>query len=145
MVYLDTSALLKRYVPETNSDAFERYLAALMPAAVSRLTLVELCSGLARKRREGSIAPDREQAAITEIRIDLQDGLLQVQPTTDQHFVDAFHLIDQLPAIPLRTLDAVHLAIAQATRSDELATADETMAKAAAALGMRVAFFGNTH
>ena len=145
MVYLDTSALLKRYVPETSSEAFELYLSTLIPAAVSRLTLVELRSGLARKRREGAIAPNRERAAIAEIRIDLQDGVLQLQPASDQHFVDAFHLIDKLRTIPLRTLDALHLAIAQATGSDELATADETMAKAAKALGMRVAFFGNFH
>lgn len=145
MVYLDTSALLKRYVPEAHSDAFEEYLAPLMPAVVSRLTLVELRSGLARKRREGAIAADREQAAVTEIRIDVQDGLLQVQPSTDQHFNDAFRLIDQLPDIPLRTLDALHLAIAQSIRAQELATADDTMARAAAALGMRVAYFGTSH
>ena len=144
MVYLDTSALLKRYVPEANSVAFEQYLATLLPAAISRLTLVELRSGLARKRREGAIRADREQAAVTEIRIDLQDGLLQVQPSTDQHFVEAFHLIERLPDIPLRTLDALHLAIALAMGAQELATADDTMSKAATALGLRVAFFGNS-
>ncbi|MGB0129238.1 MAG: type II toxin-antitoxin system VapC family toxin [Rhodocyclaceae bacterium] len=142
MVYLDTSALLKRYVPESNSSAFDDYLAALVPAAVSRLTLVELRSALARKRRDGAIAADREQAAVTEVRIDIQDGLLHVLPGTDQHWVDAGHLIERLAELPLRTLDALHLATAQASGADELATADQTMARAATALGLRVAFFG---
>ena len=145
MIYLDTSALMKRYVPEANSDAFDQYFVGLAPATISRLTLVELRSALARKRREGAIAPDRELAAITEIRIDLQDGVLQVQPSADQHFVDAFHLLDQLPTIPLRTLDALHLAIARSTKTGELATADATMARAGEALGMRIAFFGIAH
>jgi predicted nucleic acid-binding protein len=144
MVYLDTSALLKRYVHEPDSDAFDDYLARLLPAAISRLTLVELRSGLARKRREGAIAAQHEQAAMTEIRIAIQDGLLHVLPAADQHFVDAGHLIDRLSDLPLRTLDALHLATAQATGADELATADQIMARAAAALGMRVAFFGKS-
>jgi hypothetical protein len=143
MVYLDTSALLKRYVSEPNSDAFDDYLAGLLPAAISRLTLVEMRSGLARRRREGSIAADHERAALSEVRLDIQDGLLNVLPAADQHFVDAGHLIECLADLPLRTLDALHLATAQATGAEEIATADQIMARAAIALGMRVAFFGS--
>jgi predicted nucleic acid-binding protein len=142
LVYLDTSALLKRYVSEPNSDVFDDYLAGLLPAAISRLTLVEIRSGLARKRREGAIAAHHEQAAMAEVRLDIQDGLLNVLPAADQHFVDAGHLIDRLADLPLRTLDALHLATARSIGADELATADQIMARAAAALGMRVAFFG---
>lgn len=141
--YLDTSALLKRYVPETHSETFEAYLAERTPAAISRLTLVELRSGLARKRREKAISADREQAAAAEIRQDIQDGLLRILPGGDQHFVAAQHLIEKLPDIPLRTLDALHLAIAQDMNAAELATADDTMALAARALELRVVFFGN--
>ena len=78
MVYLDTSALLKRYLPEAGSEMFEAYLSTLGPATISRLTLVELRSALNRKRREGAISTEQEQAAATEIRIDIQDGLLQL-------------------------------------------------------------------
>ena len=144
LVYLDTSALLKRYLPEANSEAFEQYLARLAPATISRLTLLELRSGLARKRREGAITAEHERAAAAEIRNDIQDGLLQVHPGADQHFVDAFHMIERLPDIALRTLDALHLSIAQGMHAEELATADDTMAKAADTLNLRVAFFGKT-
>lgn len=143
-IYLDTSALLKRYVPEAYSEAFEIYLAERSPASISRLTLVELRSGLARKRRAKAISAERELAAAGEIRLDIQDGLLQVEPSNDHHFVSALHLIEKLHHLPLRTLDALHLAIAQETNSKELATADDIMARAARALNLRVAFFGKT-
>jgi uncharacterized protein len=143
MVYLDTSALLKRYVAERRSDDFEAYFQRIAPASISRLTLLELRSGLARKRREQAIDIDHERTALTEMRIDIQDGLLRVQPALDQHLIDAFHLIDAMPDIPLRSLDAMHLAAARAAGAKELATADATMALAADKLGMQIAFFGN--
>jgi len=143
MIYLDTSALLKRYVAERRSDDFDTYFEQVAPASVSRLTLLELRSGLARKRRERTIDASHEQAALAELRIDIQDGLLQVRPVLDQHLIDAFHLIDAMPDIPLRSLDAMHLAAARAEGANELATADATMARAAAKLGMQIAFFGN--
>ena len=143
-IYLDTSALIKRYVPEANSEAFEIYLAERSPASISRLTLVELRSGLARKRRANAISPERELAAAGEIRLDIQDGLLQVKPSNDHHFVSALYLIEKLQHLPLRTLDALHLAIAQEVNAKELATADNIMARAAQALNLRVAFFGKT-
>ena len=51
-VYLDTSALVKRYLPERNSEAFDAYFSELAPTRISRLTLVELRSTFARKRRQ---------------------------------------------------------------------------------------------
>ena len=59
-VYFDTSALLKRYLPERNSDAFEAYFREVESAQISRLTLVELRSALARKRREGRFKKAKE-------------------------------------------------------------------------------------
>lgn len=143
MIYVDTSALLKRYIREHNSDAFEAWLAANAPGAISRLTFVEVRSGLARRRREGNIDGRLERAALEEIRTDLQDGTLTAYACADSHFADAFHLVDRLPDVPLRTLDALHLAIALSYACDGIATADDVMRKAAEALDLRVDFFGN--
>lgn len=142
MIYVDTSALLKRYIPEANSDSFDAYFVAHAPVAISRLTLVEVRSGLARKRREGALSAKQERAAMDEVRIDIQDGALHVQPGADAHFIGAQHLIDRLGHLPLRTLDALHLAIAEVEQVDELATADDVMRSAAAAMGLRVVYFG---
>ncbi len=85
LAYLDTSALLKRYVPEANSETFDEYLAQRNPATISRLTLVELRSALARKRREGAISADREIAAMSESRMGFYGFILQLTSTLSTH------------------------------------------------------------
>ena len=142
MVYLDTSALLKRYIPEANSELFEAYFIAHAPASISRLGLVEIRCALSRKRRNKQITAEREKAAMNEIRTDIQDGILATYPVDDSHFAEALHLIDQMPKVPLRSLDALHLAIARSLDTHELATADAVLRQAAQSLGMKVAYFG---
>ena len=142
MVYLDTSALLKRYIPEANSEMFDAYFVTHAPLSISRLGLVEVRCALARKRRNKQITAGRENAAMNEIRTDIQDGILVTYPVGDTHFAEALHLIDQLTKVPLRSLDAVHLAIARSLDAHELATADVVLKHAAQALGMNVAYFG---
>jgi predicted nucleic acid-binding protein len=142
-VYLDTSALVKRYLPERNSEAFDAYFSELAPAAISRLTLVELRSTFARKRREARLNPEQEAAAMNEVRTDIQNGLLAVAPASDADFIEADRLMDALSALPLRTLDALHLATATVLGSGVIATADDVMRRAALQLQLEVAYFGN--
>ncbi len=143
VIYLDTSALIKRYVPEANSEAFDAYFIAQAPASISRLGLLEFRCALARKRRNNKISAEREKAAMDEVRTDIQDGVLIVQHTSDMHFAEALRLIDQIVEAPLRSLDALHLAIAKSLKTSELATADTVMRQAAQTLGMSIAYFGD--
>lgn len=142
-VYLDTSALVKRYLPERNSEAFDAYFAELGPVHISRLTLVELRSTFARKRRQARLNPKQEMAAMNEVRTDIQNGLLSVAPSTDADFIEAFRLMDELTALPLRTLDALHLATASVLGTGVIATADDVMRRAAQQLQLDVAYFGD--
>ena len=142
MVYLDTSALLKRYIPEINSEAFDAYFVDHAPFSISRLGLVEVRCALARKRRNKQITAGREKAAMNEIRTDIQDGILVTYPVGDTHFAEALHLIDKLTKVPLRSLDAIHLAIARSLDAHEIATADVVLQQAAQTLGMNIAYFG---
>ena len=141
-VYLDTSALVKRYLPERNSEAFDAYFSELGPVHISRLTMVELRSTFARKRRQARLNPQQEMAAMHEVRTDIQNGLLSVAPSTDADFIEAFRLMDELTALPLRTLDALHLATASVLGSSVIATADDVMRRAAQHLQLDVAYFG---
>jgi predicted nucleic acid-binding protein len=141
-VYLDTSALVKRYLPERNSEAFDTYFSELAPAYISRLTLIELRSTFARKRREARLNPTQEAAAMNEVRTDIQNGLLAVTPATDADFIEANRLMDTLSTLPLRTLDALHLATASVLGSSVIATADDVMRRAALQLQLEVAYFG---
>lgn len=142
MIYLDTSALLKRYVPEANSDIFDSYFVGYAPFLISQLVLVEIRCALARKRRNREITAGREKAAMSKMRIDIQDGLLLISSVADTHFSEALHLMDALPKLPLRSLDAIHLAIANSHEAYEIATADSIFRQAAQALKIKVAYFG---
>ena len=142
MIYLDTSALLKRYIPEANSQMFDAYFVDHAPCSISRLSLVEIRCALARKRRNKKITPLQEKAAMNQIRTDIQDGLLITYPVGDTHFAEALHLIDSLAKVPLRSLDAIHLAIARSLDAHEIATADVVLRQAAQSLKMNVAYFG---
>jgi len=141
MVYVDTSALLKRYITEANSDEFDAFFMARTPLAISRLTLVEMRCALARRRRNGEITATLEDQAMDEVRTDIQDGVLAVHPISDDQVVHALHLIGQVAPLPLRTLDALHLSVAHHINANDFATADRNQADAANALGLTVFTF----
>jgi predicted nucleic acid-binding protein len=140
--YVDTSALAKRYLNEPGSEAFDAYLGTLSRALISRLTVVELRCLLQQRRRAGEIDDDYERAARADFADDVRSGYFEVLPLVDRHAVCAHDLIDQLSGHTLRTLDALHLAIAHGAGATMLATADRSMARAAEALGIGAVTFG---
>ncbi len=139
--YLDTSALAKWYLNEPFSEQFEAYIQEQPAAAISRLTVVEFRCLLARRRRAGEITKTIESRVYASFEKDIGGGFLQVSPVADEHLIAALDLITRLGRYPLRTLDALHLAIAQAIHCLRLATADKTMADAGRAAGLEVARF----
>jgi predicted nucleic acid-binding protein len=138
MIYADTSALLKRYLHEAFSEEFDDFFLQHGPLSISRLGLVEARCSLARRRRNGTITAKIEENAVKELHSDIRDGALVLHATADEQIAKAFHLIEALPGIPLRSLDAVHLAIAGDIQASIFATADKTQADAAEALGLTV-------
>ena len=108
--YLDTSALIKRYVAETGS-VWVSALAETTPPNLlltARLTMVEARSALARRRREASISDDDHAFSI---------GKLASHGLAQYHFVELEGAIvnlagDLLDRHPLRAYDAVQLASA---------------------------------
>ena len=140
--YLDTSALAKRYLNEPGSENFERFFQDQRQAAISRLTTVEFRCLLARRRRAGDLTRRIEEAAFRLFLDDVAGGYLQVHPLVDDHARTALALLKRLDTHSLRTLDALHLAIASAIGAETLATADRIMARAAAEIGLHVAMFG---
>ena len=140
--YVDTSALAKYYIAESGSSDFETYIRATVSAWIGQLTLVEFRCLLARRRRAGSLKPIQETGAMALFVRHVAQSLWQIQPIDDSDYADAAQLIDRLPDIPLRTLDAIHLAGAIKSGASELATADHILASAAAASGLKPKLFG---
>ena len=139
--YIDTSALVKWYLEEPFSAEFEAYVAKRSGACISRLTIVELRCALARRRRSKEINSRYEKDAMSTFDTDILRGHLQVLPVDDARFVEARKYIDQLADLPLRTLDALHLATAKAHRCRHFVTADKAQADAARSLGFAVHTF----
>jgi hypothetical protein len=73
LYFLDSSALVKRYVTETGSSWIRDLTdpGARNPLIIARITWVEVLSALARREREGSLTPDDVTQAIRAFRYDL--------------------------------------------------------------------------
>jgi len=110
--------------------------------SISRLAVVELRCLLGRRRRNRDIDRSAERRAAAAFEDDIAQGFLEVHPLEDQHAIRARELLIRLATIPLRTLDALHLAVATVIHARAVATADATFAAAAAALRLRIEWFG---
>jgi uncharacterized protein len=139
--YIDTSALAKRYIDEAGSEDVDAFLGRWPRVLISRLVVVEFRCVLQRRRHTAEIDPAYERAAMADFADDVRSGYFQIEPLTDRHAVVAHDLVGQLSDYSLRTLDALHLAIAQGAGVMVLATADRAMAHAAEALGIRTVTF----
>ena len=135
MAYLDTSVLVAYYCPEALSEAAEKMILADGQPAVSALTEVELVSALARKIRERELSRENANQVLTEFQSHLNQFLFKRIPLERDHYSVAFNWLAQF-AVPLRTLDALHLAVA-AQNNLELITADQRLLQSARKLGVR--------
>ena len=106
--FLDTSAFVKRYHPESGTD---RVLALNQPQnriQISRLTLVEVRSAFAVKVRTGEIDQLTAAALWIQLLSDVAAGVFEVLPITDTHYQLAEQLLGQYAfQSRLRTLDAL--------------------------------------
>jgi len=141
-VYFDTSALAKWYLNESHSGAVADYIQKHGPVAISGLTVVEMRSLLARRRREAEIEAEMESRVFATFEEDIRQGFLVCYPVSDRTMEGAANLISMLPDIPLRTLDALHLTVAQEGGAKSLATFDLVMAEAASEMGFHTIRFG---
>ena len=138
-VYFDTSALAKWYLNESHSEVVEKYIRKCAPVGISDLTVVEMRSLLARRRREKEIDAAMENRVFATFEEDIRQGFLICHPLSATVAAGAANLISILPDIPLRTLDSLHLAIAQEWGANTLATFDTVMAEAARKMGILLA------
>jgi uncharacterized protein len=139
-LYLDTSALLKWYLPESGSEKFSEFVQARSGARISSLSVTEFHRAIARKTRDRNLTAPLAADVLAAFSAQTTAGYLHLLPIKDEYMAHATELIDSIKQ-PLHTLDALHLAIAHATACREFATADKIQAKAARTLGMNVHTF----
>lgn len=136
--YIDTSALAKCYVREPQSLRVLDWAEQQRRPTTAALTLVEFRCLLARRRRAGQIDAMLEQRVLAEFDGHVRQGAWQIVPLSPSDFAAARDLIDIVLSLPLRTLDALHLAAARGCGAATFATADKIQAEAAQALGFTV-------
>lgn len=139
--YIDTSALAKCYVREPQSLRVLEWADAQGTLVTAALTLVEFRCLLGRRRRGGQIDGQLEQRALAEFDSHVRSGAWRIHPMPFGDYAAARDLIDILPEVPLRALDAMHLAAARSCGATHFATADKIQADAAEALGLAVQRF----
>jgi predicted nucleic acid-binding protein len=125
MYYLDTSVLAPYYCPEPLSEKVEKLVISADRPCISSLTEVELASAISRKIREKTLSTDNGNRIFNQFQIHLKDSLFRLISVENRHYQTAKDWILQFAA-PLKTLDALHLAVA-AEGDFTLLTADRQL------------------
>jgi predicted nucleic acid-binding protein len=138
VAYLDTSAFLKLFLDEPESELVAKAVEDSAELIALRLVLTEARVTLARLHRDGQL--DRSQYLTTlDAVASYWETQVQVLEWTEEVFRSAEHLAETQPG--LRTLDALHVG---AARTQRLGSRPEAMAfiscdlrllKAAASIG----------
>lgn len=134
MLYLDTSVLLAYYCPETFSDTVEELLEANPQPLISQLTEIEVASAVSLKVRTRDLGRQDALRIVRLFQRHSAEGLYSIVPVEAKAFRVSRQWLEQFSS-PLRSLDALHLAVASLNDAT-LVTADRQFAKSAAHFGV---------
>jgi uncharacterized protein len=134
LIYLDTSVLAPFYWTEAMSHSVEELFQQSQTLIISELSEVELMSALSRRVRMKEIEREDAIAIVNQFQMHITSGPYQRLPITTQHYESAKSWIQHFDT-PLRTLDALHLAVAN-EQEVPLITADVGLARSAANLNI---------
>lgn len=129
-LYVDTSALLKRYVDEPDSDEADALLRGDPLLLTGRHSLVEVRRNLARLLDGAALGAMQSAFAADVLRL----GIVELDAATCERAASIAEITG------VRTLDALHLGAAQRAggAGATIVTYDTRQAHAARALGMTV-------
>ena len=128
--------MVKLLVPEEESDALNQSLAGLTEVIVSDLALTEVASALGRRTREQRVTRAEAQRLYREAsKLHASSRRAEITPPVQRR---AERLMLSL-TIPLRALDALHLATALHAEAATVVTFDLRLRAAASSQGLFVA------
>ncbi|MBA4149434.1 MAG: type II toxin-antitoxin system VapC family toxin [Verrucomicrobia bacterium] len=126
-MYLDSAIIVKLLIREPESNWFNDHLAG-HPFETSELALTEVRSALLTKERGGHISKRERIAAGEKFAAMVEEDVIRLLPLNRRVLERASAM--QLachPRIPLRTLDALHIATADLHQCQTLSTTDARM------------------
>jgi hypothetical protein len=109
-LFVDTSALVKRYIVETGSVWVRNLVRSSTPNVIliSEIAPVEMFSAFSRLHREGNLS-DLRQTRLENVFLQHMKNEYLVVPVNGSVLLQSRQLVSQYP---LRTLDAIQLASA---------------------------------
>lgn len=128
-IVCDTSVIVAYYVPEEFSDQAEHILRQHQQRFLASLTLTETSAVLRRKALDRDLPKAGALEALDAFRRDVVTGVFRIIDVERRHFDHAAARMWNTRE-RLRTLDALHLAVAELDGLT-LVTADAVMAKTA--------------
>jgi predicted nucleic acid-binding protein len=144
-MYWDTSALLKAYIPEIDSEYFTGLIATGNQFVCSSIiTTVEFRCAVHRKSKAGDIGATGAKRAIERFTRDCTEGRITQIPCDAALTVSAREVVDLAATRPksrsimIRSLDAIHIASALSVRAASLVTTDQRMREVAATLSLKL-------
>ena len=136
MYYLDTSVLVALYIPEPKSNGIQKIIRKKSETALSSLCEVEFYSAISRRIRMKEVSREDGNKIILQFQLHLKTQLYKMFPIMQKEYDIARKWIGNFDT-PLRTLDALHLAVAFSNNL-EFFTADIALGKSADKLGITV-------
>jgi predicted nucleic acid-binding protein len=126
-MYLDSAIIVKLLVREPDSEWFDRSLTGETFES-SELALAEVCSALLAKERNGHITPRERVAATQRFHSMVETELIELLALNRTVLGRASEIQFAChPRIPLRTLDALHVATCELHRSGVMCATDGRM------------------
>lgn len=126
-MYLDSAIIVKLLVREPESDWFGRNLSG-HGFDTSDLAVAEVCAALLFKERAGDIKAVERVRATEKFFSMVEDELIVLLPLNRKVVERARAMqIASHPRVPLRTLDALHIATCDLHHLGTLATTDRRM------------------
>lgn len=131
-VFLDSSALAKRYIEETGSGAVDLLLAEASSLGVCVTCAPEILSALCRRVRESQLNREQYERSKQALLADLVDA--EVIPLAPEVIAHAVRLLEKNP---LRAMDALQVGSAAEWDADLFVSADKKQLRAAAKYGLK--------
>ncbi len=136
-VYVDASALAKLYLPEPDSEALEAFLRGRRDLMIADLGITEVLSAVARRRREGLLTARQALEIRDAVLADAESGSFHRLDLSPVAHREAERLLLHLESAALRTVDALHIALALLGSASHVVTYDARMRAAAWHAGLR--------
>jgi len=137
-MYLDSAIIVKLLVREPESEWFERHLRGHR-FETSDLALSEVCAALLSKERAKNISQQERIKANARFFSMLEDEMILLLPL-NREVVERARSVQLAchPQVPLRTLDALHVATCDLHHRGSMSATDARIRAACLQLGIRL-------